>query len=80
MNSRTLASRPASGRASSNWLVSAAVAAAIAGSMAAPTVRAADSANSADQELATVTVTGSRIARRDFDAPSPVVTVSTECL
>jgi outer membrane receptor protein involved in Fe transport len=57
---------------STRWLVSAAVAAAVAGSSFSPPSFAAE------EELAEVTVTGSRIVRRDLDAASPVVTVSTE--
>ncbi len=56
----------------SRWLIKLAVATALAGAVA-PSVFAADS-----DELEEVTVTGSRIVRRDLNAPSPVVTVSTE--
>ena len=73
MSSHSVAARPVLSRASSTrWLVSAAVAAAVAGSsFSLPSF-------AAEEELAEVTVTGSRIVRRDLDAASPVVTVSTE--
>ena len=57
----------------SRWLVSAAVAAAIAGTNFVPTAFAAGA-----DELTEVTVTGSRIVRRDLTAPSPIVTVGGE--
>ncbi len=67
------AARPLSARATSRWLVSAAVAAALGSSAVIPVAFAAD------EELAEVTVTGSRIQRpRDLDAPSPIVTVTAE--
>jgi outer membrane receptor protein involved in Fe transport len=72
MTSNIMAARPSSSRALSRWLVSAAVASAIASSALSPTAFAAE------EELAEVTVTGSRIVRRDLDAPSPIVTVSNE--
>ena len=37
-------------------------------------------ANSGDDKVAEVTVTGSRIVRRDYSSPSPVVTVSGDAL
>lgn len=56
------------------YLISAAVVAAIAGSALPQRAVAAD-----DDQLAEVTVTGSRIARsRDLEAPSPIATVSKE--
>lgn len=74
MTSHSVAARPVLSRASSTrWLVSAAVAAAVAGSAWSLPSYAADG-----EELAEVTVTGSRIVRRDLEAASPVVTVSTE--
>ena len=74
MTSHSVAARPVLSRAiSTRWLVSAAVAAAVAGSSFSLPSFAAES-----EELAEVTVTGSRIIRRDLDASSPVVTVSTE--
>lgn len=74
MTSLNVAARPAASRAASTrWLVSAAVAAAVAGgSFSTPSLAAEG------EELAEVTVTGSRIVRRDLDAGSPVVTVSNE--
>ena len=64
----------------SRRLVAAAVAAAIGASSYIPTSFAAESAapGEAPEELAEVTVTGSRIVRRDLTAPSPIVTVSAE--
>ena len=75
MTSRNVAARPVLSRASSTrWLVSAAVAAAVAGStFSMPSIAAEET-----EELAEVTVTGSRIVRRDLEAASPVVTVSSE--
>ncbi len=70
MNFNKVASRPRTTYAcSSRWLVAAAVAAAIGGSAIAA---------EPEEELQEVTVTGSRIVRRDLNAPSPIVTVSTE--
>jgi iron complex outermembrane receptor protein len=57
---------------SSGWLVRTAVATALASAIVTPTF--------AQDELQEVTVTGSRIVRRDLTAPSPVVTVGTETL
>ena len=75
MTSRNVAARPVLSRASSTrWLVSAAVAAAVAGSTFSMPSFAAEET----EELAEVTVTGSRIVRRDLEASSPVVTVSNE--
>jgi iron complex outermembrane recepter protein len=59
--------------ASSRWLVSAAVAAAIGGTAFATSAQAQEG-----DALEEVTVTGSRIVRRDLTAPSPIVTVSAE--
>ena len=67
-------SQPVRGQ-TSRWLVSAAVAAAIAGTAFSTT---AISAEEDDAALEEVTVTGSRIVRRDLNAPSPIVTVATE--
>jgi outer membrane receptor protein involved in Fe transport len=55
------------------WRVAAAVAAALAGSLTVQTVHAQD-----EEALEEVTVTGSRIVRRDLTASSPIVTVSEE--
>ncbi|MEP7313385.1 MAG: TonB-dependent receptor [Pseudomonadota bacterium] len=55
-------------RNGSGWLITAAVAAAIAGSAVMPAFAA--------EELEEVSITGSRIVRRDLNAPSPIVTVS----
>ena len=57
----------------SRWLISAAVAAAIAGTSFAPIASGAE-----EEELGEVTVTGSRIVRRDLEASSPIVTVDAE--
>jgi outer membrane receptor protein involved in Fe transport len=54
--------------------VSTAVAAAVAGAFSLPAVAAEEEG----EELAEVTVTGSRIIRRDLTAGSPIVTVSTQ--
>src|SRR5688572_598315 len=63
-------------RLQSPTLVAAAVAAAIWG--ATPAAFAQDGAEAADPGLQEVTVTGSRIVRRDLDAASPVVTVENQ--
>jgi outer membrane receptor protein involved in Fe transport len=56
------------------YLISAAVATAIAASLSPQRAVAAD-----DDQLAEVTITGSRIARsRDLEAPSPIATVSKD--
>jgi outer membrane receptor protein involved in Fe transport len=68
----TVAERPRSSAARYS-LVSAAVAAAIAGSL--PTIGQAQ-----DAELTEITITGSRIVRRDLTASSPIVTVDAEVL
>ena len=69
------------------YLVSMAVAAAIGGAVLPQRALAADAATAADgpaapaadqSALAEVTVTGSRIVRRDLSAPSPVVTVNKD--
>ncbi len=60
-----------------HWLIQAAVAAAIASSFAV-TANAADPA--AGSELQEVTVTGSRIVRRDTESTSPLMTVDKEVL
>ena len=74
MNINDVALQPQSVRArKSRWLIPAAVAAAIAGTSMAPVTWSAEEA-----ELAEVTVTGSRIVRRDLEAASPIVTVATE--
>ncbi len=66
------------------WLAAGAVAAALAAGVAS-SATAADAAAPAAQpapteesQLAEITVTGSRILRRDLDAPTPVVTVESE--
>lgn len=74
MSMSTVASRPQHTRASiSHWLVGAAVSAAIAGTAFSPPAMSAQ-----EEELAEITVTGSRIVRRDLDASSPIVTVDAE--
>jgi iron complex outermembrane recepter protein len=79
MVAKNLAYGPVSTRAAaSGWLVRAAVAAAVGGVMFSPGVYAADGAADEGTELEEVTVTGSRIVRRDLNAPSPIVTVSAE--
>jgi len=72
MNSGIPSAGAAHARVVSSRLISAAVAAAIGTSLVAPTTYAAD------DELAEITVTGSRIVRRDLDAPSPILTVSSD--
>jgi iron complex outermembrane recepter protein len=62
----------------SRSIVAGAVAAAIAGVVTLPAYGA--DAPAEDEALSEITVTGSRIQRRDLNAPSPVVTVSTEVL
>jgi outer membrane receptor protein involved in Fe transport len=61
----------------SHWLVSAAVAAALGGSTFGSIAVAQNVEVEADA-LEEVTVTGSRIVRRDLTAPSPIVTVTAE--
>jgi iron complex outermembrane recepter protein len=79
MVAKNLAYGPVSTRAAaSGWLVRAAVAAAVGGAMFAPGVYAAEEAAAEGTELEEVTVTGSRIVRRDLTAASPIVTVNTE--
>jgi iron complex outermembrane recepter protein len=79
MVAKNLAYGPVSARAAaSGWLVRAAVAAAVGGAMFAPGVYAAEEAAAEGTELEEVTVTGSRIVRRDLTAASPIVTVNTE--
>ncbi len=56
-----------------SWRIAAAVAAALASAVTAQTSFAQES-----EDLAEVTVTGSRIQRRDLTASSPIVTVSDE--
>ena len=61
-------------RSTARYLISAAVAAAIAASAFSQRAVAAD-----ENEVAEVTVTGSRIARsRDLEAPSPIATVTKD--
>jgi iron complex outermembrane recepter protein len=62
-----------------SWLVRAAVAAALAGFATTP-LFAQDANGGGEDQLSEVTVTGSRILRRDFDSDSPITTVSTEAL
>jgi iron complex outermembrane recepter protein len=61
----------------SNWLIQAAVAAAIASSFAGSAMAAAPAS---DDVLDEVTVTGSRIVRRDTESTSPLITVDKEVL
>ena len=69
-----LAALPRSNSVSAHYLISVAVAAAIAGTALPQRAVAAD-----DDQLAEVTVTGSRIARsRDLEAPSPIATINKE--
>src|SRR4249919_3049669 len=60
-----------------HWLIQAAVAAAIASSFAVPAMAAEPAAAT---ELQEVTVTGSRIVRRDTETTSPLMTVDKEVL
>ncbi len=75
MTTKNVAATPRPTSASvARYLISAAVAAAIAGSALPQRAVAAD-----EDQLAEITVTGSRIARsRDLEAPSPIVTVSKD--
>ena len=75
MSSTIRAVGPSPARAqASRWLVAAAVAAAISGGAFSPAFAAEEDA------LDEVTVTGSRIQRRDLTAASPIVTVGTQAL
>ena len=65
-----------SGRSSARTLVAAAVAAALSGSFGSMAM--AQEASADDPGLSEVTVTGSRIVRRDLESSSPVVTVETK--
>ena len=76
-NSVAAASRPNSASVS-RYLISAAVAAAIAASALPQRAVAADEEAPAAEALQEVTVTGSRIVRRDLSAPSPVVVVGKD--
>jgi iron complex outermembrane recepter protein len=75
MSYRSIDSRLRLGRLPAPTLVAAAVAAAIAGAYS-PATLAQEAA--ADPSLQEVTVTGSRIVRRDLEAASPVVTVENQ--
>jgi iron complex outermembrane recepter protein len=63
-------------RVSAHFLVQAAVAAALAGT----TFTAYTAEESKDSQLEEITVTGSRITRRDTESTSPLVTVEKEVL
>ena len=76
MSRRSFDSRHPFARLPARTLVAAAVATALASSYSA--VVQAQEAAAAGQELTEVTVTGSRIVRRDLDAASPVVTVDNK--
>ena len=79
MVAKNLAYGPVGSRAgTSGWLVRAAVATALGSAVFATGVYAAEGNASEASELDEITVTGSRIVRRDLNAPSPVVTVNTE--
>src|SRR5690606_5444599 len=69
-------SHSAGSRQGYNFRVLAAVSAALAGGAGAPTL--AGEAAEPTQELQEVVVTGSRIARRDYESQSPIVTVQAE--
>jgi iron complex outermembrane recepter protein len=76
MKARSLAfGREQTHSSASQWLIRAAVAAALSSALVAPAFAA-----EGEEELDEITVTGSRIVRRDLNAPSPIVTVSTEQL
>lgn len=62
-----------------SWLVRVAVSTALAGAVVPPAL-AQDAQAGAQDEIEEVTVTGSRIARRDLTASSPIMTVQTESL
>ena len=77
MSKRKVAARPCVIRAcNSRTLVSAAVAAAIAASMQPAAAQSQEEAGG----LTEITITGSRIVRRDLEAASPVVTVDASVL
>ncbi|MEJ0036025.1 MAG: TonB-dependent receptor [Gammaproteobacteria bacterium] len=76
MSRRSFDSRLPFARLPARTLVAAAVAAALASSF--PAVVHAQEAPAANPELTEITVTGSRIVRRDLDAASPVVTVDNK--
>jgi outer membrane receptor protein involved in Fe transport len=77
MFKQTVASLPLNRHACrSRYLISAAVAAAIAGT----SMPAGAQESGGDAGLTEVTITGSRIVRRDLEASSPVVTVDTAAL
>src|SRR5262245_11462734 len=77
MFKRLVAFRPLNRHACrSRSLISVAVAAAIAGT----TMPAGAQESGGDQGLSEVTITGSRIVRRDLEASSPVVTVDSGAL
>ena len=59
-------------------IIAASVAAIIAGSALAPALHAAEAP--ADEEIAELIVTGSRISRPDYEANSPLVTVDSAAL
>jgi iron complex outermembrane recepter protein len=69
-----------------SWLVQTAVAAAIAGGFASSTIAAdatkasSSSDKNAESQLEEITVTGSRIVRRDLESNSPLTTVDKEKL
>src|SRR5688572_27458103 len=80
MVSDRFVSAPATARtSSSSWLVRIAVSTALANAALATPVFAQETQETLD-EVEEVTVTGSRILRRDLTASSPVVTVQTEQL
>jgi iron complex outermembrane recepter protein len=68
MNSNRSAARP-------NWMICAAVATALGSSFVSTSAFTAE-----EEALEEITVTGSRIVRRDNDASSPIVTVNEETL
>jgi len=76
MSIRFVESRIRLARMQAPTLVATAVAAAIWGT--SPAAFAQEAAEAADPGLQEVTVTGSRIVRRDLDAASPVVTVENQ--
>src|SRR3712207_4222038 len=72
VSERSVSASGAARRAAPSWLIQVAVSTALASAAVPPA--------SAQEEIEEVTVTGSRIVRRDLTASSPIVTVQTETL
>jgi iron complex outermembrane receptor protein len=79
MNSKRRSCEAAASVSVSSTLVAAVVTAALASGYSASAVaQAANQSSPAEQSVQEVTVTGSRIVRRDLEAASPVVTVENQ--